>query len=362
MRFESAQFKYTQRDRGLDQFKGMLICLIVLGHNYFFSANFPKLFSFIYGFHVISFLLIPFLFLAPKFGQSSAQRRTDLCEKLIRILVPHLWFLALAASIFCALNIVLGSSHFFPWLRDLFVALLVQQETNFRATVGTGLLWFLPAYALQAVLIWRYRSFDKLQRRVVILLAFTWHLVFGATPVSNNPLPWSFSLVSYLFVIGLLVGEVNRRMNWNRILDLALVVIWVVCSFLVIEQRFFHTLAGDIRAPVSIMNPLELLLQDGFIVLSFFALMRFASRIPIHFLEVIGRHSLQIFLIHSFVWQILWRVFFNRVEYSGLVIAILTTGVSFGLTLLISFAGSKLIEISPLQRWIFPRSIFPLRA
>ena len=350
-----------KRDSGLDRFKGILICLIVLGHNYFFSASFPELFSFVYGFHVISFLLIPFLFLSPKFGQPNAQRRTDLCEKLIRILVPHLWFLALAASMFCALNIVLGDSHFFPWLRDLFVALLVQQETNFRATVGTGLLWFLPAYALQAVLIWRYRSFDKLQRRVVILLAVTWHLIFGAMPISNYPLPWSLSVVSYLFFIGLLIGEINKWISWSSKIDAMIIVAWVICSYLVLENKFFHPLAGDIRYPISILNPLELLLQDGFIVLSFYALLRIASRARVNILEVLGRYSLQIFLIHSFVWQILWRSVLDRREPDSPATSFLLLVTSYLVTIIATLLLAEAVKRSPMQRFLFPRTISDMR-
>ena len=45
----------------VDAFKGILISLIVLGHNTLFFAACPLCFNVLYNFHVACFLLLPFI-------------------------------------------------------------------------------------------------------------------------------------------------------------------------------------------------------------------------------------------------------------------------------------------------------------
>ena len=341
------------RGQALDAFKGMLISLIVLGHNYFFSSSYPHAFSFIYGFHVISFLLFPYLFLA------SSSRKTVLSVKLFRILIPQFSFVIIAGVVFVVVHLIFGDMALVTWLRGAGRALLTQRETPFREFFGMGLLWFLPALAVQSILLFYYLRASEHLKKIWVVVALLWHGcmgLFDSTLVYQ--MPFSFSLVSYLFVLGLAVHSINRRIVWNNWLSLSVVLVWLFCSWLAFEYRFFHLLAGDLPGPpVSIAAPVELLLQDGMILLSFFALLRLAYLLKSHMLAFVGRYSLQIFLIHPFVWQLMWRSGLKHVEAKSWLSELALTTLTFLATMLLTIMAARLIEKTRLQQLIFPRRL-----
>lgn len=343
----------ADRDKALDGFKGILICLIVVGHNYFFSRNFPNLFSFIYGFHVISFLLFPFLFL------KTCDRKKTLFDKLFRILVPHFTFMIIAGAVFVIVHVIWGDMTLLVWLKGAGKVLLTQRETPFRQYFGTGLFWFLPALAVQSVLVFCYlKSLEQL-KLLFIVIALLWHGCIGFFDSSFiYQMPFSFSLVSYIFFLGLTIHFIHQRVVWSIWASLFLIIAWLFCSWLAFEFRFFHLIAGDLyRPPVSIATPVELLLQDGMILLSFFALLRFAYLLKSNILAFIGRYSLQIFLIHSFVWQLLWRSGLKYMETNFWMFELAIVALSFVATMLITISLAKMIEKSGFQPLIFPRRI-----
>ncbi|MCB1687085.1 MAG: acyltransferase family protein [Halioglobus sp.] len=341
------------RDPGLDRFKGLLICLIVLGHNYVFSHHYPLLFSWLYGFHVVSFLLFPFLFL------KTGVPLHALGEKLRRILVPHVFFLLIAAVVFVILNSVIGSKPFLPWLQDVGVALLLERETPFRQTLGAGFLWFLPALAAQTLLLFLYQNANTGIQWLAIGLAVVIHLFMGLVDsTAVYQLPFSLSLVSYIFVLGLLVNAIHTRVAWSPRTSFALVCAWLVASYVAIANRFFHPLAGDFyRSPVSIVEPFTLLMQDGLIVLSFFALLRLAHSIPAALLSSLGRYSLQIFLLHPFVWQLLWRAGLDDFSSDNPALLAMTIAVSFAVTLGLSLTLAKAFARTPIEGIVFPGTV-----
>ncbi len=338
------------KEAGLDRFKGVLICLVVMGHNYVFSHHYPLLFSYLYGFHVISFLLFPYLFL-----KTDIPLR-DLKKKLSRVLVPHVFFLFIAGSIFAILNIVIGSQPFLPWLQDVGVALLVEREGPFRETLGAGFLWFLPAFAAQMLLLFLYQNATTGVKWLLAALALLIHVCMGLLDsASVYQLPYSLSLVSYLFVIGLLINAIHTSVSWSSRLSLALIGTWILASYLAIDNRFFHPLAGDFyKSPVSIMQPFTLLMQDSLIVLSFFALLRLAYSIPVALLATLGRYSLQIFLLHPFVWQLLWRAGLNDFSTDNSALLAVTTAISFLVTIGLTLGLAKLIAQTPIAGIVFP--------
>ncbi|MCP3882441.1 MAG: hypothetical protein GY701_29210 [Sulfitobacter sp.] len=340
----------SRRDPALDGFKGILISLIVLGHNYFFSAAYQNFHAFIYNFHVVCFLLFPFLFLVP------GREGKPVWERLFRVLVPHFFFLALAAAAVYLVNIRMGGEPLAPWLWEIGTALLVQNETMFREAFGAGLFWFLPAFAMLMLMLHAYSKASPGQRALIGVVALVWHASMGV--IDNdfvNRMPFSLSLVTYVFVIGLAVHAIHARVTWTRGTSLLAVFIWLVCSWLVLDYRFYNPLAGDLyRTPLSLAQPLLLLLQDAFLVLTFFALLRLAYLLGSSVVALVGRYSLQVFLIHSFVWQALWRGGLNRLDPETGVDATLAAAASFAVTMGLTLAVAMIIERTPLQRFIFP--------
>lgn len=340
------------RDASLERFKGLLIGLIVLGHNYVFSQHYPNAFSFIYGFHVISFLLFAYLFVQPQIKPSPLNRR------LFRILAPHAVFLSIAIVIYCCRNVLLDSLSMADWGGGLMRALLEQRETLFREHVGAGFLWFLPALAIQSLLIYVYQSAITVWRGVLLLLGLLVHLGLGTLDNEGFfQLPFSLSLVGYLFIIGIAISWLWRNIHWSSITTGVLIVVWVVASYFSFQNDFFHPIAGDFYdTPLSVYDPLTLLARDAFIVLSFFFFLRVSAVCNFNFLGYTGARSLQVFLLHPFVWHMIWIVGLRSVEISSSCMALLFTAGSFVLTMAVTLGLISLLERTPLSGVLFPGS------
>jgi len=84
--------------------------------------------------------------------------------------------------------------------------------------------------------------------------------------------------------------------------------------------------------------------------------LRLASLLPLTALATLGRYSLQIFLLHPFVWQALWRLGLQQWLPDSGQQALLFAALTFVLTLALTLLLVKLIAVTGLQRWLFPRS------
>jgi len=106
--------------------KGLLIFLVVLDHNDFLSAEIPLVLRPL-GFHVLSFLALPFVL-----EQAST---TSILDKSFRYFWPFAIFLTISTLLYQVM--LIGNTSFFNILRVWSVALITGSGANVKALVFT---------------------------------------------------------------------------------------------------------------------------------------------------------------------------------------------------------------------------------
>ena len=81
------------RDSAIDAAKGILILLIVLGHNHVILRNVENLRPFLYNWHVYAFFLVAFILPVRRYDFPA------LVDRMVRYLVPFVAFLGLTTTL-----------------------------------------------------------------------------------------------------------------------------------------------------------------------------------------------------------------------------------------------------------------------
>ena len=284
----------------IDAFKGLLICLIVLGHNSLFSSEFPLPFRVLYNFHVACFLLLPCIF----FGQSV--RGLQVADRLVRYGVPHILFFLLACVLYFYFFVPRNLAAVQEWAGTVFIALLFSSEETYNTAVGLRLFWFLPALLNLLFLRSLFFSLEQKGRRLFLLFVLLVHAFLGLVPREYLPyIPYGLPLVLFLFPLGLLAGILWKNFNGQPGFWLASLLSFIAALWFGVYFDSYAPLAGDPRV-FSVFQPVQLIFHDIYLVSAFFGLiglMRFSPQIIQKAFAYIGERSLPIFLLHSFIWQ-----------------------------------------------------------
>ena len=155
----------------IDKIKGVLIVLIVVGHNFLITSAVPGLYRILYCFHVGGFFLLSAcLSRHPSDGRK-------LADKSFRYYVPYALFLTLYSIVFSLM--VAGGRNPADTLRDYVASLVVPTADSIKSASGVLMLWFLPSLICFTV-------FDLLQRRLGpwagMLITAVCHASIGCLP------------------------------------------------------------------------------------------------------------------------------------------------------------------------------------
>ncbi len=333
----------------IDRLKGILIAMIVLGHNTTFSASYPTAFDAFYNFHVACFLLLPFIFCAHSGFMTIGK------DRLARYLVPHTLFFLLACALYLAWFVPKDLFDIARWLVSVLMAALLSTEGMYHAACGFRLFWFLPALLALAALLSLYGRAGPSSRRGILALTLLGHGLVGFIPRRVLPyVPVSLPLVLFLFPVGLAIKELwNRHANGFWLYPVAM-TIFILCAYIGVSSSSAVGLAGDLRVP-SISNPARLAFHDVYLLAAFFALLGLSRAVRWDLLAFLGRRSLYVFLAHSFVWQSLVRA--GWVDWMAIVLPgkFLLVAFSYLTTLLITVGSGWCVERSSrMQSFLFP--------
>jgi len=337
-------------DASIDAFKGLLIILIVLGHNPYFSRSFFGAFEALYKFHVASFLLLPFIF--PVSRPTFIEAR----DITVRYLVPHYLFFYLACILYFSIFIHKNYESILQWFSQVMLASLLASQGLYKQACGFHLFWFLPALLVLALIrICYIRSSTKL--RIYLLgLSLLDHFCIGIYQEDILQFfPYSISLVLYVFPLGLLVC---KAINYSRklwfILTNCIAFLFSIYlgNTILLEVAFA---GGGAMYPVFDLS--RFILQDLYLTSGFFTLLSIARLIPLPPLVKLGKRTMIIFLLHSFVQQAfiqsgLANLIFQWIPKEPiaiLVLFLLTIGLSY-------FTGDALQRFPRLNGIILPRN------
>ena len=307
--------------------KGILIMLVVLGHNHFFVEVFSmSVFSWLYSFHVAIFFVLPFFYPSKRF--SWARMRTN----AKRLLWPYSYMFLLFAliNIFIFKSSSLNLSVFHTYITGDFYTL--------KTVVGFQYIWFLPAMFSMLFIKDIYDSVANNIRAIILIIGLvfffiSWVFMFHQpySKVINTTLS-SYSILSVMlgwgtFFMGVITKWIASNWRWSMITPLMIMLLTFISMVLSSGAEIYEWISRCI-APIACMI---LFLNAEFKRCVFF--------------ERIGELSLQIYLIHQPVNFIICKVVksFSISPFTGLI-------VSFMIVLVLSYFLSQLISRIPVLR------------
>lgn len=330
-------------DPAADAVKGVLILLIALGHDPAAAVALPWLGRFLYGFHVIGFLLLPFLLPAPR-----AEARA-LLDRSVRYLAPYA-----SVTLFAIVLNTLLFARDVP-ARELFeraaLGLYTGSSGYLKITSGFALFWFLPTLLSLTLVRAALRGRGTPRAWLVVLVAL--HGTLALVPDFAAVLPLGLAPALVALPLGL---AAEKAWPWARTHPLAMVAIAVAVAVPVLASGISTNLAA--LAVADVRDPLRLLLQDAHAITMFLAIAACGphlARVP--GLVRLGQLSMGVYLGHSFVLQaLMWGSMRLGLDPIGRHAAILALPL-----LVLSTAGgiacALVLNRQPLRRWILPRGL-----
>lgn len=328
----------------LNVLKGMLVLLVVVDHNDFARLLFPRFLDG-FSFHVVGFLMIPFL-------RPAASWSKDFLVTVFRLYYPFLFVVTVMAIAVAWLTPVTASEQVGRWLLALYSANsnILQQVTEM------ALLWYLPSFIALLTLRTAIENSGPAGKATAIALLCIAHLFIGTFATSiRHYLPMGLLPAVYVIPLAYLGVLLHRRVYARMSPMPALLTaatIFVVVKYAQM-QAGLRTEVG-FAAVADYRDPAALLLNDLEAVCGVLMLFQLA-RYPLgRFLEKCGKHSLQIYLFHAFVAlgvsKLLLRYANSWPTPALFTVSLLVTVL---LTLLLAHALSRTRLAT---RYLFPRS------
>ena len=282
-----------QRISFWDNFKGILIFLVVFGHFiYAYSQNLPDsfcahIYTFIYSFHMPAFVFCS--------GYFSKSERSRSAEALTKLLLYYILFNTL----------MLLFTHFY---------------------MGSSIKILTPYYSywyILSLIIWRTLVSKVSNIKGIVLLSLAISLILGYNKEFTNLLSLRRTVAFFpFFVAGYLLDSqkvdrfLAKRKPWHMILSaifvlaLAAVSFWAVKYF---ELTSSATLMGRYTKASTIGHRTLIFLISAAAIISMFLIVP-NRNIPL--LSKIGKNSLLIYLVHRFITIIYYRNIFPTSTYS----------------------------------------------
>lgn len=307
--------------------KGILIILIVLGHNGILMGKAPGLSvtafnDYLYSFHVYLFLILPFFYNIPPFTKHRVKK------DFTRMYKPYtLIFIALLLT-----NVFILRQGFEPG--KTIVAYIAGDQQHLKEAVGAFFPWFLPT--MFSLLFLRNYILNKNNR--VLFTSLTLSLaVFFAIRILFIKFGFDFigsvTAIAY-FSIAVACRYLYEKLHGKRHFNTVSILMFI--SSTAIFFTFY---------PMS--NILLNITRYAVLPISaLFTLIYLVNRLRIQFIENIlsylGKESLPIYMVHVFVYNLL-VIAIHKIQipldlYSGIASFVLT----FIITLLIIYLCKKI--------------------
>lgn len=258
--------------------KGILIILIVFGHNHVLCPNTVSngLMDYLYNFHIAGFFILPF------FYDHQTKPTFRAIEKIIiRNWIPYTWICILCFICFGLLK------HHFEFSIETIAAFFQGTQTPIKQHFGFVFPWFLPTYCSMSILL--LFALNNKHRSWILLILF---FVISCLPYDifyllKNSVPLGLMLAIYYFGTGKLSFMLNK---WSKFSKWIALCMFVVSSILYIKQISVFYL--NVIFPISF----------------FLSLLLVVPYINCRFLRLLGKNSLGIYLLHMFLVNITFKI------------------------------------------------------
>lgn len=183
--------------------KGVLMLLIILGHNHILVPLNSRLFTYLYEFHIYGFFILPFLYNS-KYKQFNFKNIIDV---VIRNWVPYIIFFVLCYFIY---HFFILKDHFS--FSDFSYGLFNGSSLATKKSAGFFFLWFMPAYATMSILMIAYKNLSVNFKYIIPLIGIILYLM----PISNFAklfliIPFAILQGFYYFSFGFLTKFILEK-------------------------------------------------------------------------------------------------------------------------------------------------------
>jgi len=276
------------RNLKMDNYKGLLIYLVVLSHllfsyDYYNNTILLNIVKFIYCFHMPLFLIIS--------GYFSKKTST---KNIINILI---------------LFIILNFSY------------IIYEYVNYKVFDIFDIKyssWYLLALAIYRLIIHLFnKQFDK-YKRTILLISFIISVTIGyinITPVVNKIISYFFF---FIFGYYLESDQLKRKQYNQKILITILFLLIYLVSFLPFHLNFY--MASSYNHPIFMIFRLGIYVID---IIMFFSIYNIIPNKKITYLTTIGKKSLSIYIFHRIFTLIITNQFINSKYF--IIISIITS-------------------------------------
>lgn len=286
-----------QRNMFWDNYKGILIFLVVFGHCiYSYSSKIPdsfvqNLYLFIYSFHMPAFI-----FCSGYFSKSERSRNK---ESLTNLLLYYIVFNTL----------MMLFAYFY---------------------MGTDFKFLKPYYSywyILALVVWRILMSILGNSKIFFIISLIVSLTIGYTSEFSNVLATRRILTFFVFFIaGYLLDRekienfISRRKPYIMFLSSLAVIVGSVICFLAVKK--FEITSG-MTLMNTYKNPSDIIQRILIFLISFAAIIGMFFTVPnrkIPFLTNFGKNSLLIYLAHRFITIIYYKDIFSYRTYTSIYI------------------------------------------
>ena len=339
---------YLTREQSL-AIKGLLIFLIVLGHNAVFTNALPESFLYIYLFHVQAFFMLPFLYDIKKRECFKA----CFSKNFIRLYYPYILFFIILSAINYGVIIVLGKKV------DLNTLFGAEHSNNFLYFINAILtgntylidsftamqyLWFMPVMFSMMLLI--NLNPTGIKKYMLGIVGFASYMLFMVCNRPYNDIV-NFEIMKYSpfaifqgigvwfmgmsFVSVLRNNKINKFIKYSPILFIAFSILY----FMYQETDLYYLIRFFM--PFFFMGTIWLLREK-------------ISRLD--FLKKFGNLSFPIYIIHPLLCSVLYIIcqkYFEVNLINACIVQIVVFMVSYKIAYLIN-------KFTVIRNVLFPRS------
>lgn len=291
--------------------KGLLILLIVLCHNYFFTIATVEfeLMTYFYMFHITGFFILPVLYGGKKLS----------ADRLKTYAVRYLWPFFLLAGIFYIGYSCIYLHRGFD-IKILFKILIFNDSTILKEYCGFQVLWFLPAMFATLVVRDLYFMGGKLAKLIICLLTIAvvaqFTLNFWGIDIAGGFMHWiplSFGTALYYLFFAFTARKIIQHADRNKML-------FGLCLTASVAISAFYF------SPTAMSFLQKFALGRIIFPIAFFYIVWYLSDklARISLLDKFGENSLLIYLIHPFIGFIFIALLPGYLMYPASVKAIVS--------------------------------------
>lgn len=255
--------------------KGLLILLVVLGHNTYLMADMFA-YKFLYAFHVYAFFYLPFLYNHKKEVISHS-----VIKNLLRLYVPYTFVFVLLLGIYLKTNFAFS-------FENVFFAYVTGNPNHFLK-MG-GFLWFIPTFFSLLLIKQLYYRGNLVCRYLLLGLSFFCLICFSFGCLGSWQIYQPFRcMTAFAMLFPAVISRFFIEQSRIKFIDLYF-FFFIIIAFIVYPGNHFFT--------YTILNRFVLP-----IVIFLFLYNQREKLVRFKFLQQIGRHSFPIYVFHIFIYQ-----------------------------------------------------------